>query len=51
MRGSTTQPPRPVVIRDPCQSRPLPNSGGITGFLQDNVLKLLDSGACRLHAT
>jgi predicted MFS family arabinose efflux permease len=43
--------PAKVVIRDPCVDRPLPNSGGLTGFLQDRVLNLLDAGACRLHVS
>jgi hypothetical protein len=43
--------PEPIALRDPCQARPLPNSGGITGFLQDRALQLLDRSACRLHAT
>lgn len=40
--------PEPVVIADPCEDRDLPDSGGITGFLQDRALELVDSGACRL---
>ena len=43
--------PEKVVLRDPCQDRVLPNSGGISGFLQDRVLELLDSGACRLNVS
>jgi hypothetical protein len=43
--------PTPVPIRNPCGARPLPTTGGIGGFLQDRVLELLDTTACRLHAT
>jgi predicted MFS family arabinose efflux permease len=43
--------PTPVAIRDPCKSRPLPGSGGITGFIQDRALQVLDATACRLHAS
>ncbi len=40
--------PTPVVLRDPCKHRDLPQSGGITGFLQDRALQALDASACRL---
>ncbi|MBB4664024.1 MFS transporter [Conexibacter arvalis] len=40
--------PEPVTIADPCEDRALPSSGGITGFLQDRALELVDAGACRL---
>jgi predicted MFS family arabinose efflux permease len=43
--------PAPVRLQDPCKGRNLPGSGGITGFLQDRALELLDSTACRLHAS
>lgn len=43
--------PDPVVLRDPCQRRALPSSGGITGFLQDQALQQLDRAACRLGAS
>ncbi len=43
--------PEPVAIRDPCDSRALPNSGGITGFFQDRALELLDRNACKLGST
>jgi hypothetical protein len=39
--------PEPVTIADPCRDRPLPSTGGITGFLQDRALEILDSSACR----
>lgn len=35
-----------VPIRDPCQDRNLPDTGGITGFLQDQSLAALDRAAC-----
>jgi len=43
--------PEPVKIQDPCNPRNVASSGGITGFLQGQALKLLDSTACRLHAS
>jgi hypothetical protein len=43
--------PTPVSIGDPCKSRALPATGGVTGFLQDRALELLDTTACRLHAS
>jgi hypothetical protein len=43
--------PEPVKIQDPCKPRNVPSAGGITGFLQGQALKLLDSTACRLHAS
>ncbi|HEX5147267.1 MAG TPA: hypothetical protein VFV85_09600, partial [Conexibacter sp.] len=43
--------PRPVVIADPCKDRPLPDTGGISGFIQDRALEALDSAACRLHVS
>jgi MFS family permease len=39
--------PPVVALRDPCKPRPLPRTGGITGLLQDQALKLLDRSACR----
>ena len=35
-----------VPIRDPCQDRQLPDTGGITGELQDISLAALDRAAC-----
>ena len=43
--------PAPVPIRDPCQPRALPGTGGLGGLLQDRVLATLDASACRVHAT
>jgi hypothetical protein len=43
--------PEPVKIQNPCDSRDLQSSGGISGFLQTQALRLLDSTACRLHAS
>ena len=43
--------PEPVRIADPCGERDLPGSGGLTGFLQDRALELLDAGACRLRVS
>ena len=39
--------PKAVAIRDPCGHRDLPNTGGIEGFLQNRVLEVLDTTACR----
>ena len=39
--------PKEVALRDPCRGRDLPNSGGITGVLQQGALFLLDRAACR----
>ena len=41
----------PAKTQDPCKPRNVPSAGGITGFLQGQALKLLDSTACRLHAS
>ena len=38
--------PEPVTIADPCQDRDLPDTGGLTGFLQDELLVQLDRVAC-----
>jgi MFS family permease len=44
--------PPPVRILDPCTAkRKLPQTGGLGGFLQDQALRLLDSTACKYHAT
>ncbi|HST38236.1 MAG TPA: hypothetical protein VLK58_01940, partial [Conexibacter sp.] len=41
----------PVEIGDPCGDRDLPDSGGLTGFLQDRALEVVDAGACRLRVS
>ncbi|HWH94949.1 MAG TPA: hypothetical protein VNT03_13900, partial [Baekduia sp.] len=46
-----TAAPEPVTLRDPCAQRDLPGTGGLEGFLQDRVLELLDTTACRAGAT
>jgi hypothetical protein len=38
--------PAQVVIADPCQDRDTPDTGGLTGFLQDAALVALDRVAC-----
>ena len=44
--------PAPPAILDPCTAkRTLPNTGGVTGFLQDQALKLLDSTACKVGSS
>jgi hypothetical protein len=40
-----------VPIRDPCQDRSLPDTGGITGFLQDQSLAALDRAACQFGSS
>jgi len=40
--------PPAVVLGDPCQERDLPSSGGVTGAIQERVLRLLDQQACKL---
>jgi predicted MFS family arabinose efflux permease len=42
-----TVAPEPVAIRNPCEPRQLPRTGGIEGFLQDRALELLDTTACK----
>jgi predicted MFS family arabinose efflux permease len=46
-----TTAPEPVRLRDPCDQRALPQTGGIEGFLQDRALELLDTTACKAGAT
>lgn len=43
--------PAPVTLRDPCEQRPLPDTGGIEGFIQDRALELLDTTACKAGST
>lgn len=43
--------PAAVVLRNPCEPRPLPKTGGIEGFIQDRALELLDTTACHAGAT
>lgn len=43
--------PEPVAILDPCEDRELPETGGLSGFLQDRALELLDTAACRLGSS
>jgi hypothetical protein len=43
--------PPTVALRDPCKPRALPRTGGLTGILQDQALKLLDRAACRVGST
>jgi len=44
--------PKPVPILDPCTAqRTLPQTSGLGGFLQDEVLRLLDRTACQYHAS
>jgi Major Facilitator Superfamily len=39
--------PPEVVLQDPCQERALPQSGGITGAIQQQALQMLDDAACK----
>ncbi|HEX6618472.1 MAG TPA: hypothetical protein VF024_02370, partial [Solirubrobacteraceae bacterium] len=44
--------PEPPAIQDPCHAnRTVPKTGGVTGFLQEQALKLLDSTACKLGSS
>lgn len=43
--------PPEVVLQDPCKPRTVPNTGGLTGFLQAQVLKGLDRAACKYGST
>jgi MFS family permease len=44
--------PSPPAILDPCNAqRTLPKTGGVSGFLQDQALKLLDSTACKVGSS
>ncbi len=43
-------PPK-VVLQDPCKPRSVPSTGGLTGFLQEQVLKGLDRAACKYGST
>jgi MFS family permease len=44
--------PKPPAILDPCTAkRRVPNTGGVAGLLQEQVLKLLDSTACKLGSS
>ncbi|MCW2984800.1 MAG: transporter, partial [Conexibacter sp.] len=43
--------PKPIKLQDPCRQRALPQTGGIEGFLQDRVLELLDTSACKAGST
>jgi MFS transporter len=44
-------PQTTVPIRDPCQDRQLPGTGGITGELQDISLAALDRAACQFGSS
>lgn len=43
--------PAPVALADPCGSRSLPDTGGITGATQDTALGALDLAACRFGSS
>ena len=44
--------PAPPAIQDPCHPhRTVPKTGGVTGFLQEQALRLLDSSACKLGSS
>jgi hypothetical protein len=43
--------PPEVVLEDPCRERALPESGGITGAIQQQALKMLDDAACKAGST
>jgi hypothetical protein len=43
--------PEPVAIADPCQPRKLPDTGGITGALQQTALRQIDKAACKIGSS
>lgn len=43
--------PEPVAIADPCEEQDLPETGGITSFLQDRALEAVAAAACRLGSS
>jgi MFS family permease len=44
--------PAPPAIQDPCHpDRTVPKTGGVSGFIQEQALKLLDSSACKLGSS
>jgi hypothetical protein len=43
--------PAPVVLQDPCQERDVPDTGGLSGAIQSEALRLLDQSACRLGSS
>jgi hypothetical protein len=45
------QAPPPVTLADPCQERPLPDTGGISGAIQTEALRMLDRAACRFGSS
>jgi hypothetical protein len=45
------QRPQPAKIADPCDPRALPDTGGVSGALQDAALRALDRAACRFGSS
>jgi predicted MFS family arabinose efflux permease len=43
--------PQTFAVGKPCESRPLPHTGGLGGITQDVVLRAVDAAACRLGAS
>ena len=48
---ASTARPDPVEIANPCEERPLPGTGGVTGFAQDAALVAADVIACRVGSS
>jgi predicted MFS family arabinose efflux permease len=46
-----SQMPEPVRIADPCEKRALPDTGGLTGALQDAALRAVDRAACKFGSS
>jgi MFS family permease len=44
-------PPDPVTIADPCETRRLPDTGGLSGVIQDQALGTLDQVACHFGSS
>ena len=46
-----TQAPPPVTLANPCDARPLPDTGGVAGALQIEALRVLDRAGCRFGSS
>ena len=48
---STARAQTTVAIKDPCQDRDIPDSGGLGGFVQGLSLEALDRAACDIGSS
>ena len=46
-----TRAPPPVELANPCAQRALPDTGGLSGAIQIEALRVLDRGACRFGSS